>query len=53
VFIEVLDWESGLWCPECLLPSGLRLRTILSAPWGLEAREFGICNDCAKPLATA
>lgn len=51
---HVLNVETGLWCPECALPSGVEVAIALVAPETLlvlrrvtEAR----CHDCGRKLS--
>lgn len=42
--IEVVETVEGLWCRDCLAPSGVKITTCLS---GLRVGTFMRCRDCS------
>ena len=44
--------ETGLWCPRCLLPSGVQVTVMVRHPDGTigEFGKFRACSDCGEVL---
>jgi hypothetical protein len=51
VVVSELDAETGLWCPHCLLPSGVaRTCGLAVGRWPLGVLRVARCEDCGAPL---
>lgn len=46
VKLKVVHYGTGLWCPACLLPSGMCIRGWLATRWV----TLRWCRDCGRPL---
>lgn len=46
VSVEPLDYEHGGWCRRCLLPSGVRIITMVTIGPSSHLRTFDVCGDC-------
>lgn len=45
--------EVGLWCPECLKPSGYMVPIYALSPSGVgRLGTLRKCHDCYRPLST-
>jgi hypothetical protein len=52
--LTVVDITTGLWCPHCLLSSGVEALAVMS--WAKDPTTicgrftYRVCNDCGSPL---
>lgn len=44
--VEPIDYDTGLWCRKCLLPSGLHIVAMVTIGPSSHVRHFYVCADC-------